>query len=366
MKRNILAIVIPTLLVTGIANSTEIYNKDGNKLDIYGKVDVRHMFAKSESGQDGDDSRVRLGLKGDTQITNNLIGFGRFEWETKTNKGEGNDKDSNRLAYAGLKFAEFGSIDYGRNYGVLYDVMAWTDVLPYFGNDTMSATDNYMTGRNRNLLTYRNNNAFGYIDGLSFALQYQGKNTDSGDGYNGNLSGSDNNRKNNGDGFGFATAYDIGWGVSLGGAYSKSDRASEQSKDGQGSKAEAWDVGLKFDANDLYLAAIYGQTRNMTYYGDDHNTVANKTENIEIVGQYMFDFGLQPSIAYLQSKGKDLGNYGNKDLVKYISLGSSYYFNKNFSAMVEYKVNLLKDNSFTKNSGINTDNVVGLGLVYQF
>ncbi len=39
----------------------------------------------------------------------------------------------------------------------------------------MDQEDNYMLSRNRNLLTYRNNNAFGYIDGLSFALQYQGK-----------------------------------------------------------------------------------------------------------------------------------------------------------------------------------------------
>ncbi|XWS99102.1 porin, partial [Escherichia coli] len=35
--------------------------------------------------------------------------------------------------------------------------------------------------------------------------------------------------------------------------------------------------------------------------------IANKTQNFEVVAQYQFDFGLRPSIAYLQSKGKDLG-----------------------------------------------------------
>ncbi len=34
MKRNILAVVIPALLVAGAANAAEIYNKDGNKLDL--------------------------------------------------------------------------------------------------------------------------------------------------------------------------------------------------------------------------------------------------------------------------------------------------------------------------------------------
>lgn len=45
MKRNILAVVIPALLAAGAANAAEIYNKDGNKLDLYGKVDARHSFS---------------------------------------------------------------------------------------------------------------------------------------------------------------------------------------------------------------------------------------------------------------------------------------------------------------------------------
>lgn len=45
MKRNILAVVIPALLAAGAANAAEIYNKDGNKLDLYGKVDGLHYFS---------------------------------------------------------------------------------------------------------------------------------------------------------------------------------------------------------------------------------------------------------------------------------------------------------------------------------
>lgn len=36
MKRNILAVIVPALLVAGTANAAEIYNKDGNKVDLYG------------------------------------------------------------------------------------------------------------------------------------------------------------------------------------------------------------------------------------------------------------------------------------------------------------------------------------------
>jgi outer membrane protein N len=44
MKRKVLALVIPALLA-GAAHAAEIYNKDGNKLDLYGKVDGLHYFS---------------------------------------------------------------------------------------------------------------------------------------------------------------------------------------------------------------------------------------------------------------------------------------------------------------------------------
>ncbi|WP_275348801.1 porin, partial [Xenorhabdus bovienii] len=69
MKRNILAVVIPALLVAGTANAAEIFNKDGNKLDLYGKVDVRHQIADKRSSEDGDASYARIGIKGETQIS---------------------------------------------------------------------------------------------------------------------------------------------------------------------------------------------------------------------------------------------------------------------------------------------------------
>ncbi|KDS02526.1 outer membrane protein C [Salmonella enterica subsp. enterica serovar Heidelberg str. RI-11-014316] len=40
--------------------------------------------------------------------------------------------------------------------------------------------------------------------------------------------------------------------------------------------------------------------------------------------------------------------------------------NKNMSTYVDYKINLLDKNDFTRDAGINTDDIVALGLVYQF
>lgn len=391
MKRKVLALLLPALLAAGAANAAEIYNKNGNKLDLYGKVDGLHYFS-DDAGSDGDQTYVRVGFKGETQINDMLTGYGQWEYNVQANGTEGEGADSwTRLAFAGLGFGQNGTFDYGRNYGVVYDVEAWTDMLPEFGGDTYTQTDVYMTGRTNGVATYRNKGFFGEVDGLNFALQYQGNNEDGGSGEGtGNGDGRRLSREN-GDGFGMSTSYDFNFGLSLGAAYSSSDRTNNQVAKGRndhsyankyagGETADAWTVGAKYDANNVYLAAMYAETRNMTAYGKGDGVeggIANKTQNFEVVAQYQFDFGLRPSVAFLQSKGVDLGGwdhhsngtprYTDKDLVKYVDVGMTYYFNKNMSTYVDYKINLLdEDDSFYESNGIATDDIVAVGLVYQF
>jgi outer membrane pore protein E len=161
-------------------------------------------------------------------------------------------------------------------------------------------------------------------------------------------------------------------GVSISGAYTSSDRTNAQQAQayGTGDKADSWGAGLKYDANSVYLAAVYTETRNMTPISGtstvDGTTVAgaaNKAQNIELVAQYQFDSGLRPSIGYVQTKGKDIEGLGDVDLVKYIDVGATYYFNKNMNTYVDYKINQLDDDN---KLGLNNDDVVAVGLVYQF
>lgn len=147
MKRKVLALLLPALLAAGAANAAEIYNKNGNKLDLYGKVDGLRYFSDNP-GDDGDQTYARLGFKGETQINDMLTGYGQWEYNIKANTAEGEGANAaTRLAFAGLGFGQNGTFDYGRNYGVVYDVEAWTDMLPEFGGDTYTQTDVYMTGR---------------------------------------------------------------------------------------------------------------------------------------------------------------------------------------------------------------------------
>ncbi|OWB10267.1 porin, partial [Klebsiella pneumoniae] len=133
--------------------------------------------------------------------------------------------------------------------------------------------------------------------------QYQGKNEgqnaqDINVGTNNRSSDSDV-RFDNGDGFGLSTSYDFGMGISAAAAYTSSDRTGDQQhythteRYAKGDKADAWTAGLKYDANDIYLATMYSETRNMTPYGSTSSTngggIANKTQNFEVTAQYQFD-----------------------------------------------------------------------------
>ncbi|WP_179209595.1 porin, partial [Klebsiella pneumoniae] len=55
-----------------------------------------------------------------------------------------------------------------------------------------------------------------------------------------------------------------------------------------------------------------------------------------------------------------------RDLILQLSK-SSIYSTKPMSTYVDYKINLLDGNDkFYEDNGISTDNIVALGLVYQF
>ena len=210
MKKYSWALLVAANCTT--AQSAEIYSKDNNALELYGKIKAKHYLSENDK-TNGDTSYLRMGIRGRTQINEELTGFGQWEYQYNLNNSEGSDAangNKTRLGFAGLKHTRYGSIDYGRNYGVLYDVEAWTDMLPEFGGDGAVRADNYMMGRANGLLTWRTNDFFGLQNGLRMALQYQGKNDDH------TVNARSDISTQNGDGFGASLGYSLAdTGISL-------------------------------------------------------------------------------------------------------------------------------------------------------
>ncbi|MBN3065512.1 porin [Pectobacterium aquaticum] len=368
MKRNILAVVIPALLVAGTANAAEIYNKDANKLDLTGRVHAGYTF-NNQSTENEDNTNARLGFKGQTQITSDLTGYGTFEHQFDANKTEGRNGSAGktRKAFAGLKFADFGSFDYGRNTGVAYNGMAYTDVLPETGGDS-SITDT-LTGRIGNAATFNTTNFFGLVDGLGFGLQYVAKDDEQGTtNVVTRAQGSvDRLDRQHGDAWATSLSYDTDFGVGMVASYGAYDRTQTQNNvagSARGDRADVWSTGLKYDANNIYVAATYGQARNFFLTSDTVNTIADESKIFEVVAQYNFDFGLTPTIAYVSRKDK-IDNVANDYAVKYASIGGTYAFNKNFSTYAEYNISLL-DKDQNKSFGQENSDVVNVGVIYQF
>ncbi|UVO10478.1 porin [Pectobacterium polonicum] len=363
MKRNILAVVIPALLVAGAANAAEIYNKDANKLDLTGRVHAGYAF-QNQSSENTDNTNARLGFKGQTQITSDLTGYGTFEYQFDANNTEStnNDEGKTRKAFAGLKFADFGSFDYGRNTGVAYNGLAYTDVLPENGGDS-SVTDT-LTGRIGNAATFNTSNFFGLVDGLGFGLQYIAKDENDGDAKISRLD------RQHGDAWATSLSYDTDFGVGVVASYGAYDRTQDQQAGvagtgagARGDRADVWATGLKYDANNIYVAATYGEGRNF-YRASSAAGIADESKVLEVVAQYNFDFGLTPTIAYVSRKDK-INNVANDYAVKYASVGATYAFNKNFSTYVEYDISLL-DKDRTKTFNQENSDRVDVGVIYQF
>ncbi|WP_369788102.1 porin [Rouxiella sp. WC2420] len=358
MMKRLLA-VATLLLLDSLCptQAVEIYNKDGNQLNLNDTIKVSHAFSGDDNNNGDKSSNIQGGFSGQTKISNKLTGYGTWSYQFSLHNTEGGSDAQNgnatRLGFAGLKYDKWGSIDYGRNFGLVYDVLGNTDMLPYFGGDS-AYNDVFVAGRSSGLLTWRNKGFFGLVDGLSVAAQYEGKNDRTGS--------ADVVTRSNGDGFAVSASYAFDSGISLVGAYASFDRTTAQNELslGEGKKAQNWATSIKYDANQIYLAAVFGQTLNATPI---NGGFANKAQNIEVVAQYQFLNGLRPSLGYVSSKGKDIENIGNADIFKYASVGGYYYFNKNMSLFSEYRINLLKDNNTL---GLSTNDILAVGLVYQF
>lgn len=191
MKRSVLALAVSIVAAGSTANAAEVYNKDGKKLDLYGHLTAKHNF----SDEDGSGTSARLGFKGEAQINDTLTAYGQWGYDTKLDEEVDEEVLSNidskmHRAFVGLKAGDFGSIDYGRNYGVLHDALSYTRTMPEFVSNA-SRTDSQMLGISDGLATYRNQNFFGLIDGLNLALQYQTPNDSTSHGFGGSISYED-------------------------------------------------------------------------------------------------------------------------------------------------------------------------------
>lgn len=359
MKRTALTIAISSLLLAGGVQASTVYNQDGATLNIGGRVQAMY-YGTEDDTVDSDQSFLRLKVDGEARVNEEIVGYGQFQYQVVTNGGD----SELRQAFAGIKHERFGNLSFGRQNGLVTKVVNdFTDVLPEFGGDGLGKTSEaFGTGRTSNLVQY-----FYTTDGLVLGGQYTGENHAQ-NGYvknPGSEAGAGNWRKGSDEGYALSAAYNFDMGLSLAAVHNQAGKTSVQEKyaDFGGSEdAKLTVVGGMYKANGLYTAASFGYGENQVFANGGY---VAESRGLEAVVQY--ELGKwKPSLAWINLNVEDDSQNIDGALKNYVSIGTWYYFNKNFDMFVEYKLNLLDGSDGKTSLGQSTDDTVAIAMQYWF
>lgn len=360
MKKTALTMAVSSLMLAGTAQAAPLYDQDGTKLEIGGRVQGMY-YGTSNDALEGDQSYLRLHVAGETRIDDETKAFAFAEYNLPTS---GSDNDELRYGYVGIQNDRFGAFSYGRQDGLFAKaVNNYTDVLPEWGGDGLGKdTDVFGTGRNNGLAQY----IYTY-QGMTLGAQFTGKNDPWNDKDSKWMKGSD-------EGYALSANYDFDMGISLGAVYNMATKTGDQKElasFGGDDDAQLYGAGIKYTAGNLYLAATYAHGQDHVFVSKNGQSgYAEKSDGYEAVAQYSVTPKFKPSLAYLRTDVKDDRSGANIDdtLTEYVSVGAWYNFTDNFNAYVDYKINLLDEDGSDGYSSLGqvSDDVVGVALQYNF
>ena len=131
MKKTLLATaIVGALGASAAAQAATVYDQDGTKLDVYGRIamgvagggpeyDSNGNF--QDNGEEFVDVFSRLGFRMSQEVTSDLTAFGRLEWRFT---GDENDTDGGfneiRQSYIGLQSKQYGTFQAG-NFDSFYN-----------------------------------------------------------------------------------------------------------------------------------------------------------------------------------------------------------------------------------------------------
>ena len=342
MNKTMIALAVSAAALATGANAAELYNQDGNSVEMGGRAEARLSL---KDGKAEDKTRIRLNFLGKVEIQDGLYGVGFYEGEfTTADNGGATDSDSsditNRYTYAGLG-GTFGEVTYGKNEGALGVITDFTDIMAYHGN---SAADKLaVADRSDNMLSYK-----GQFQDLGLKASYRfADRTDApvGTGY------ADNGQ----DGYSLSAIYAIGeTGAKLGAGYADQDKNNE------------YMLSASYAISDLYFAGVFTDGEKdfsgKQYAGSSNFIGVQDYTGYELAAAYT----LGQTVFSTTYNNAETGNDTSADN---IAVDATYYFKPNFRGYVSYNFNLLDANDslgLAKVGEKGAEDEVALGLRYDF
>ncbi|REG84981.1 porin [Marinomonas pollencensis] len=327
MNRTMLAYVIPLAMVMLTpAHAANVYNTSGQTLDVYGRVEID---ATNEGANNSDDnstdtqgdmtSSARLGLKGSSQVNQEVSLFGKAEWQAAGETDDGNEFKT-RYMYLGVDFGDKGKLAFGQQYTPVYTSLVGTiDIFDQWG---MEAQDG-MYGESRQSGQVIYTNQYGP---LTVQAGYQFHNEDGTDVTGTNIGEMENEEQNNA--YSAAIVYDTGIGLNLRAA------VANQTFD-KDAEINTYGVGADYDVGDFYAAFVYLGSRADNGASSNSETDLNSYDLVGayVMNQYRFYTG------YGQQRRSGSALADAYEAVRSYKLGVEYNITSNALTWVEYRHN---------------------------
>lgn len=131
MKKTLLATaIVGALGASAAAQAATVYDQDGTRLDVYGRIamgiagggpEFNDAGQEIDNGAEFVDVSSRLGLRMSQQVTSDLSAFGHLEWRFRADeRRSGEAFRETRQSYIGLKSEQYGTV-VGGNFDSFYN-----------------------------------------------------------------------------------------------------------------------------------------------------------------------------------------------------------------------------------------------------
>ncbi|MBL0598387.1 porin [Aeromonas jandaei] len=371
MKKTILAIAIPALFASA-ANAATVYDKDGTKFDVYGRVHAAYQGKEHKAALDenangdlfykkGDDTTkgqvytyARTGMQGKVALNNTWSAIAQGEWQLSSENSK-QDSLTARHVWAGFDGSQYGKFMFGQtDTASKWGVQDRADIFEELGN-VASVND----GRQEGQVIYR-----GEWNGAFFNASYISKNSKM-DSFGTELLESslvtgtnpdskDSNKVGLKGGYAFGAGYNMdngfGFGVSmenkefergtyLGGTKDPITAAVTGAAIDNLKSKDDWAIGTSYAFDAFYVGAMYNESK---LKGFD-NGQEIKAKGFELAGSYTIDsWKLLAGYNKLDAKGtnvySDVGTTNNVEIFDRVILGVEYAFTSNIKSYANYAI----------------------------
>ena len=348
MKKTLLAIAIPALFAASAVNAATVYEKDGQKFDVYGRAQVNiYNDAAAGSNDNTLEGYGRIGLRGTTAINDKVSGFARGEWQIASensdhsvtreceNKPADDDHkvawveckstDNNQLKtrhfYAGFDGGEVGKATFGQTDTAYYDAVGVTDIFNEWGSSA-----NAYKGRQEGQIIY-NNTFAGFRVGTSYQMSDDNASISLG-------SDSDPTTIAVPDldyGYAANVGYTFASNIGINAGYAQ----DEYAQNGLTADKTDWALSTSYGVYGepgLYLAGLYNESN---VNGPSYDVTL---QGYELAAMYILENNWGFLAGYNYAEDKDSGDESTDNIL----VGAQYTFTSNFYSYAEYKVDQIE------------------------